>query len=69
MNKQKLFSVGRDDDGGWLFSLIIALIVIMMVVAIVVYGGAFIGGFYSIKNYIMSFKENVVDSNRQIQAA
>lgn len=67
MNKNKLFCAGRDDDS-WIFSVIIAIVVIMMIVALVVYGGAFIGGFYSIKNYILSFKENVVDSNRKIQA-
>lgn len=69
MNKNKLFCAGRDDDGGWIFSLIIALIVIMMIVALVVFGGVFIGGFYSIKNYILSFKESVVDSNKKMQAA
>ena len=28
-------------------------------------GGAFIGGFHSLKNYILAFKHNVVDSNRK----
>lgn len=36
-----------------------------MIVAIIVYGGAFIGGFHSLKNYILAFKHNVVDSNRK----
>lgn len=68
MNKDKLFCVGRDDDGGW-FGLVLILIVVAMILALVVYGGAFIGGFYSIKNYIVSFKENVIDSNRGLQTA
>lgn len=29
------------------------------------HGGAFIGGFHSLKNYILAFKHNVVDSNRK----
>jgi len=68
MNKDKLFCVGRDDDSGW-FGLVLILIVVAMILALVVYGGAFIGGFYSIKNYIVSFKENVIDSNRGLQTA
>ena len=27
-------------------------------------GGAFIGGFHSLKNYFISFKHNVYDGNR-----
>lgn len=47
------------------FGIAIALFVVAMIVAIIVYGGAFIGGFHSLKNYILAFKHNVVDSNRK----
>lgn len=64
MNEQRKCLVGHDDDGGWVFGIAIALFVVAMIVAIIVYGGAFIGGFHSLKNYILAFKHNVVDSNR-----
>ena len=65
MNAKRKCMVGHDDDYGWLFAIVIAIIVIMIVCAIIIYGGAFIGGFHSIKNYIRAFKHNVVDSNRK----
>ena len=65
MNEQRKCLVGHDDDYGWAIGLAIALFVIAMIVAIAVYGGAFIGGFHSLKNYILAFKHNVVDSNRK----
>lgn len=65
MNEQRKCLVGRDDDYGWAIGLAIALFVIAMIVAIIIYGGTFIGGFYSLKNYILAFKHNVVDSNRK----
>ena len=65
MNEQRKCLVGHDDDYGWLIGIIIALVVISMIVAIAVYGGAFIGGFHSIKNYVLAFKHNVFDSNRK----
>ena len=57
--------IGWDDDSGWIFAIVIALVVIMIICAIIVYGGAFIGGFHSLKNYILAFKHNVIDSNRE----
>lgn len=59
-------SIAFDCDGGWVFGIAIALFVVAMIVAIIVYGGAFIGGFHSLKNYILAFKHNVVDSNRKV---
>ena len=64
MNKKTTCIAGRDDDG-WIMVLIIAMVVVAIVCAVIVYGGMFIGGFYSLKNYIASFKENVIDSNLQ----
>lgn len=64
MNKERKCLVGRDSDDGAIFAIILAIIVVMIVVAIIVYGGAFIGGFHSLKNYFISFKHNVYDSNR-----
>lgn len=69
MNEQRKCLVGRDDDG-WIWAIIIAVIVVGIIVSLVVYGGAFIGGFYSLKNYFVSFKHNVYDSNKApVQAA
>ena len=65
MNTKRKCLVGCDDDNGWIVVLIIAIMVVMLVCAIIVYGGAFIGGFHSIKNYFLAFKHNVFDSNRK----
>ena len=54
----------EDIDSGWIISLCIGLFIVMCVVAIIVYGGAFIGGWHSLKNYVLAFKHNVFDSNR-----
>lgn len=64
MNVMKKCLVGHDDDYGWLITISIAIMVVMVICAIIVFGGAFIGGFHSIKNYILAFKNNVIDSNR-----
>lgn len=69
MNEQRNCLVGHDDDGGAIIAIAIAIIVVMVVCAIIIYGGAFIGGFHSIKNYILSFKHNVYDSNRKLPVA
>lgn len=55
--------VGRDDDDSIIWAIMIACMVIVTILAIMVYGGIFIGGFHSLKNYIISFKHNIVDSN------
>ena len=65
MNEKRRCMVGHDDDYGWVIALAIAIIVIAVVCAIIFYGGIFIGGFHSIKNYILAFKHNVFDSNRK----
>lgn len=66
MNEERKCLVGHDDgDSGWIIVLVIAIIVIMTIIALMVYGGAFIGLFHSIKNYVASFKHNVIDSNRK----
>ena len=64
MNEKRKCLVGHDSDDGAMFAIIMAVIVVMIIVAIIVYGGAFIGGFYSFKNYFVSFKQNFYDSNR-----
>lgn len=65
MNANRKCMVGHDEDSGWIFAIIIAIVVVMIVCAVIIYGGAFIGGFHSIKNYILAFKHNVFDSNRK----
>ena len=67
MKKQLTCLAGHDSDDdlfGIALVLIIAILVILIVAAIVIYGGAIIGGFHSLKNYFISFKHNVYDSNR-----
>ena len=64
MNEKRKCLVGHDDDGGWIWTIVIAMIIVAIVCAIIIYGGAFIGGFHSLKNYFVSFKHNVYDSNR-----
>lgn len=69
MNTKRKCMVGHDEDNGWVFAIVIAIIVIMIVCAIIVYGGIFIGGFHSIKNYVLAFRHNVFDSNRKSLSA
>lgn len=64
MNEQKKCLVGHDSDDGAIMAIIIAIVVVCAIIALMVYGGAFIGGFHSLKNYAISFKHNIVDSNR-----
>ena len=71
MNENKKCLVGNDDgDGcvGWIIVIVIAVIVISMIIALMIYGGIFIGLFHSIKNYFVSLKHNVIDSNRRRRA-
>lgn len=55
--------IGKDSDSGigWLLLIIFGLLIIATVIALFLYAGAFIGGFMGIKNYVMSFKHNVID--------
>ena len=53
------------ENAGAIMALVIAIMVIALICAIIYYGGIIIGGFYSLKNYLASFKENVIDSNSQ----
>ena len=63
--------VGRDDDSGigWLIAVFIIIAIVIGIIMLVCTIGAFIGAFWSIRNYALSFKGNVVDSNRLPQAA
>ncbi len=64
----------RDSESvlvGWLIvvGVIILVLYIMFLLATVVAGvalagGSVYGGGYAIKNYVSSFKENVIDSNK-----
>ena len=60
--------IGHDSDS-LLGTIIIGILVVMVVTAIIVYGGALIGGFFSLRNYGASFKHNVYDSNRSVKTA
>ena len=68
--KKRNCLAGRDSDSGagWIIGIAIALFVISIVVAICFYGGIFIGGFHSLKNYFLALKHNVWDSNRNPSA-
>lgn len=46
----------------FIICVIVALVTI--IVGIAAAGGTIYGGGYAIKNYVSSFKENVIDSNR-----
>lgn len=65
MDENNRFLAGRDNNSGSLMSIVIIVVVIMCIIAIMIYGGIFIGGFNSLKNYLISFKHNVIDSNRK----
>lgn len=64
MNEKRKCLVGHDDDNVF-GELVLAIWVTAIICMIVVGMGVFIGGFHSIKNYILAFKHNVVDSNRK----
>ena len=73
MNKERICLVGHDSDDsgggggclGMIITLLIASLVITAIISLMVFGGAFIGGFHSLKNYFISLKHNVIDSNRK----
>ena len=53
--------MSRRDDDTALIGLVIGLAIILFIVYVAVYGAG-----SAIKNYISSFKENVIDSNRKV---
>lgn len=55
----------RDDGVGVLIVLVIVFVLIGTILSIIFYVGAFIGGVYSIKNYYLAFKHNVIDSRAE----
>ena len=65
MNETRACKVGRDDDygSGWLITIAIVIFVVAIICAIIFYGGIFIGGFHSLKNYFLSLKKNVFKAN------
>lgn len=65
MNEKRKCLVGHDDDdgAGWLIGAIIVIIVVLTIIALMVCGGIFIGFFHSVKNYLVSLKHNIIDSN------
>ncbi len=68
MSQERTCLVGHDSDA-WAAFIMFALtvmtviVVITIIIILIVYAGAFIGGFYALKNYFLSFKHNVYDSN------
>jgi len=69
----------KHDDDGALIGLAIGLAIIAIIVYIIIWaaifiagaaaaGGTVYGGGTAIKNYFSSFKENVIDSNRETTA-
>lgn len=67
-------------DGEELAGLVIGLIAVVLIVyaiiivasillSVATVGGTIFGGGSAIKNYVSSFKENVIDSNRSMTAA
>lgn len=73
MNEKRKCLVGRDDDSaagciGFLIGALIVIAVIMIIIGLMTFCGWFIGGYHSIKNYIISFVNNVIKSNRKVAA-
>ena len=69
MSQERRCLVGHDSDAFaaitmFTITAITVIIVITIIIILIVYVGAFIGGFYALKNYFLSFKHNVYDSNR-----
>ncbi len=71
-----------DGDVGFV-GIFFGFIIVFSIVALIIYciilmaaalsgiaalGGTFFGGGEAIKNYFLSFKENVIDSNRRVLA-
>lgn len=66
--EKRNYLIGNDDDAG-IWGLLIVIVVVMVVVAVIFYGGIFIGGFHAIKNYGVSLKHNLYDSNVSVAKA
>lgn len=64
----------RDEDGALvgfigiiaiiLFIIYILILLATAIAGVAAAGGTLFGGFEAVKNYFLSFKENVIDSNR-----
>lgn len=72
MEREKKCLVGHDTDDGVAVVLILAVIAVVIAVIcfliyvsvyIILYGGGILGGFFSIRNYLISLKHNIWDSN------
>ena len=68
MKDERMCLVGRDEDSGFLWSIIIFVVVVSIILTLITFGGAFIGGFHALKNYGISFKHNIIDSNKKLAA-
>ena len=75
IKRREVKSMLKRDDGGELVGLAIGIGIILFIVYVIVIlasiiagiaavGGTLFGGGSAIKNYVCSFKENVIDSNR-----
>lgn len=71
----KLAYKGANDSEG-VGALLVGVFVVAIIVAIVIivamailYAGAAVGAWYSIRNYLRSFKVNVIDSNSTVAYA
>ena len=52
--------IDNDDSGmGLIMILVIIFCIISMIIAVMLGVGAIIGGFYSIRNYVLAFRNNV----------
>lgn len=72
MEREKKCLVGHDSEDGIAIVLIFGVIVLVIAVVcfliyvsvqIILYGGGILGGFFSIRNYLISLKHNIWDSN------
>lgn len=61
LNKEK------DHSGIWatILTIVVGVMFVLLILALIMtFAGVFIGGFYALKNYFISFKHGVLDSNR-----
>ena len=70
--REKKCLVGHDsEDGIVIIMVLVAIAVVVAVICFLIYvsvyiilsGGGILGGFFSIRNYLISLKHNIWDSN------
>ena len=64
--REKKCLVGHDSEDGIVIIMVVVAVICFLIyvsVYIILYGGGILGGFFSIRNYLISLKHNIWDSN------